>query len=146
MVCGTLLGVAASAFAQTGDYPSRPIRLITPAQPGGTTDILSRMFGTKLTDSVKQQVVVDNRASASGVLAGELTAKAAPDGYTIFMTSGSIVTANQHIYKKMPFDPEKDLAAITGVASGPQLIAVNPSAPAKTLKDFIALEIGRAHV
>ena len=78
-------------------------------------------------------------AGAGGNIGGELAAKAAPDGYTLFMTSGSIVTANQHIYKKMPFDPERDLAAITGAASGPQVIAVHPTLPAKTVKEFIAL-------
>ena len=75
----------AQTAAQHGDYPNRPIRLITPAQPGGTTDILARLFGIKLADTFKQQIVVDNRASASGVIAGELTAKAQPDGYTLYM-------------------------------------------------------------
>src|SRR5262249_7682718 len=78
----TALSLAAALAAQAQDYPSRPIRLITPAAPGGTTDLLARIFGAKLSESLKQQVIVDNRASASGVIAGEITAKAPPDGYT----------------------------------------------------------------
>jgi tripartite-type tricarboxylate transporter receptor subunit TctC len=83
--------------------------------------------------------VVDNRAGAAGNIGGDIVAKAAPDGYTLLMTSGSIVTANQHMYRKMPFNPDTDLVAITNVASGPQIVAVNASFAAKTLKDFIAM-------
>ena len=128
----TVLG----AMAQ--NYPARPVRMIVPFPPGGATDIVARVIGQKLNDTWGQTMVIDNRGGAGGNIGGELAAKSNPDGYTLFMSSGSIVTANQHIYKKMPFDPEKDLMAITGVASGPQLIAVNPSFPSKTLKDFIA--------
>ena len=131
-----LLVTAITASAQ--NYPSRPVRVIVPFPPGGATDIVTRVIAQKLSEMWSQTMVVDNRGGAGGNIAGELAARANPDGYTLFMTSGSIVTANQHIYKKMPFDPEKDLAAITGVASGPQLVAVSPSAPVKTLKDFIA--------
>src|SRR4029079_4244811 len=76
---------AAALAAQAQDYPSRPIRLLTPAAPGGTTDLLARIFGAKLSEALKQQVIVDNRASASGVVAGEITAKAPPDGYTLLL-------------------------------------------------------------
>ena len=128
---------AASPDAAQG-YPNRPVRIIVPFAPGGATDIVTRLIAQKLNEAWGQTVVVDNRGGAGGNIGGELAAKANPDGYTLFMTSGSIVTANQHIYKKMPFDPEKDLVAITGAASGPQVIALHPSFPAKTLKDFIA--------
>jgi tripartite-type tricarboxylate transporter receptor subunit TctC len=93
----------------------------------------------KLTEIWGQTIVVDNRGGAGGNIGGDLAAKANPDGYTLFMTSGSIISANQHLYRKMPFDPEKDFVAITMVASGPQILVVNPSFAAKTLKDFIAM-------
>ena len=131
--------LAAAAAAQAQSYPNRPVRIVVPFAPGGATDIVTRLIAQKLNEAWGQTIVVDNRGGAGGNIGGELAAKAAPDGYTLFMTSGSIVTANQHIYKKMPFDPERDLAAITGAASGPQVIAVHPTLPAKTVKEFIAL-------
>ena len=79
------LVLTAALAAPAQDYPSRPIRLLTPAAPGGTTDLLARIFGAKLSEALKQQVIVDNRASASGVVAGEITAKAPPDGYTLLL-------------------------------------------------------------
>ena len=129
--------VAATAHAQ--NYPNRPVRIVVPFAPGGATDIVTRVLGQKLNEAWGQTVVVDNRGGAGGNIGAEIAAKANPDGYTLFMTSGSIVTANQHIYKKMPINPEKDLVAISGAASGPQLIAVNPSFAGKTLKDLIAM-------
>jgi tripartite-type tricarboxylate transporter receptor subunit TctC len=132
----------ASAFAAlpagAQSYPTKPVRIIVPFAPGGATDIVTRVVGQKLNELWGQTVVVDNRAGAGGNIGGDLAAKANPDGYTLFMTSGSIVTANPHMYKKMPFDPAKDLVAVTNVASGPQIIAVNPSFPGKTVKDLIA--------
>ncbi len=131
-----LLAMACSgAWAQ--GYPNKPVRIIVPFPPGGATDIVTRLAAQKLTEAWGQSVVVENRSGAGGNIGGEAAAKSAPDGYTLFMTSGSIVTANQYIYKKMPFDPAKDLIPITNVASGPQVIVVNPSFPAKTLKEFI---------
>jgi tripartite-type tricarboxylate transporter receptor subunit TctC len=91
---------------------------------------------------VGHQVVIDNRAGAGGNIGGELTAKSAPD-LSRSLTSGSIVTANQHIYKKMPFDPAKDLAPITNVASGPQVLVVTPTFPPRSIKDLIALAKAR---
>jgi tripartite-type tricarboxylate transporter receptor subunit TctC len=137
IVIAALLVGTLPAAAQ--NYPAHPVRVIVPFSPGGATDIVTRIVAQKLSEAWTQTVVVDNRAGASGNIGGELAAKSTPDGYTLFMTSGSIVAANQHLFKKMPFDPEKDLAAVTNVASGPQAIVVHPSFPAKTLKDFIAL-------
>src|SRR5687767_14967033 len=139
-----MLGLAASAAAQstsTGSgqaYPTRPVRVVVPFAPGGATDIVTRVVAQKLNEMWGQTLVVDNRAGAGGNIGGDIVAKAPPDGYTLLMTSGSIVTANQHMYKRMPFDPTRDLVAVTNVASGPQIIAVNASFPGKTLKDFIA--------
>ncbi|MCC6531864.1 MAG: tripartite tricarboxylate transporter substrate binding protein [Burkholderiales bacterium] len=127
-----------ATLAQAQSYPARPVRIVVPFAPGGATDIVTRIVAQRLTDLWGQTVVVDNRAGAGGNIGGDIVAKAAPDGYTVLMTSGSIVTANQHMYKKMPFDPERDLIAVTNVASGPQIVAVNASFPGKTLQDLIA--------
>ena len=132
---------ASAAWAQT--YPAKSVRVIVPFSAGGATDIVARVIGQKLGEAWGQQVVIDNRAGAGGNIGGEIAAKSAPDGYTLFMTSGSIVTANQHIYKKMPFDPAKDLIAITNVASGPQALVVTPSFPPKSVKELIALAKAR---
>ncbi|MEK7435989.1 MAG: tripartite tricarboxylate transporter substrate binding protein, partial [Pseudomonadota bacterium] len=131
-----LILACGSAWAQA--YPNKTVRIIVPFAPGGATDIVTRLVAQKLTEAWGQSVIVENRAGAGGNIGGEAAAHSPPDGYTLFMTSGSIVTANQHIYKKMAFDPAKDLLPITNVASGPQVIVVNPSFPAKTLKEFIA--------
>lgn len=139
-LCGAAL-VSASAAAQ--GYPGKPVRIIVPFAPGGATDIVTRVVAQKLNELWGQQVVVDNRAGAGGNIGGELAARSAPDGYTLFMTSGSIVTANQHIYKKMPFDPAKDLVPVTNVASGPQVLVVTPTFPPKTVREFIELAKAR---
>jgi tripartite-type tricarboxylate transporter receptor subunit TctC len=130
-----VLPLAAGAQA----YPAKPIRIIVPFAPGGATDIVTRLLAQKLTEAWGQQVVADNRAGAGGNIGGELAAKAPADGYTLFMTSGSIVTANQYMYRKLSWNPEKDLVAITNVASGPQIVAVHPTFPAKGIKELIAL-------
>ena len=136
-----LLCVTALANAQ--NYPSKPVRVIVPFSAGGATDIVTRIVGQKLGEIWGQQVVVDDRAGAGGNIGGELAAKSAPDGYTLFMTSGSIITANQHIYKKMPFDPAKDFLAVTNVASGPQVLVVTRTFPPQTVKELIALAQAR---
>ena len=137
LIAAGLLCVAAGANAQ--NYPTKPVRIIVPFSPGGATDIVARIVAQKLTEIWGQTIVVDNRAGAGGNIGGELAAKATPDGYTLFMPSGSVVTANQHMYKKLNWNPEKDLVAITNVASGPQIVAVNPSFAAKNIKELIAL-------
>lgn len=129
----------ASAVAGAQQYPNKPVRIVVPFAPGGATDIVTRVVAQRLSDLWSQSVVVDNRAGAGGNIGADIVAKAAPDGYTVLMTSGSIVTANQHIYKRMPFDPARDLVAVTNVASGPQIIAVNAAFSAKTLKELIDL-------
>jgi tripartite-type tricarboxylate transporter receptor subunit TctC len=136
-VLAVTLLIVSSAWAQS--YPARPVRVVVPFAPGGATDIVTRIVAQKLFEVWGQTVVVDNRAGAGGNIGGDIVAKAPADGYTLLMTSGSIVTANPYIFKKLPYSPEKDLVAVTNVASGPQVIVVNPSFAAKTLKDFIAL-------
>jgi tripartite-type tricarboxylate transporter receptor subunit TctC len=135
-VAGTVLMVTA---VNAQNYPVKPVRVIVPFSAGGATDIVTRIVGQKLSEAWGQTIVVDDRAGASGNIGGDLAAKATPDGYTLFMTSGSIVTANQHLFKKMPFNVEKDLAAVTNVASGPQALVVNPGFAAKNIKELIAM-------
>jgi tripartite-type tricarboxylate transporter receptor subunit TctC len=129
--------VVCAAHAQS--YPAKPVRIIVPFAPGGATDIVTRIVAQKLTEMWGQTILVDNRAGAGGNIGAELAAKAAPDGYTLFMPSGSVVTANQHMYKKLSFNAERDFVAITNVASGPQIIASHPSFPAKSIKEMIAI-------
>jgi len=142
LVAAWLAFAAHAQTASTGSgqaYPAKPVRIIVPFAPGGATDIVTRLLALKLTEAWGQQILVDNRAGAGGNIGGELAAKSPPDGYTLFMTSGSIVTANQYMYKKLAWNPEKDLVAITNVASGPQIVAVHPSFPAKNVKELIAI-------
>ncbi|HTD91843.1 MAG TPA: tripartite tricarboxylate transporter substrate-binding protein, partial [Burkholderiales bacterium] len=125
------------AGAQTADYyPSKPIRMLTPAQPGGGTDIFARSFGPKVAEVFKQQVVVDNRPSASGVLAAELTLKAAPDGYTLFMTYTQH-TLNGVFDPKLPYHPVNDFSPVSQLMAAGTLLLVNSATPVKTLKEFV---------
>lgn len=130
-----LAATAGSASAQ--EYPARPVRVVVPFPPGGATDLVTRIVAQRLTEIWGYTIVVDNRTGAGGNIGADIVAKASADGYTLLMTSGSIVTANPHMYRKMTFDPAKDLAAITNVASGPQALVVNASFPAKTLNELI---------
>ena len=118
------------------NYPNRPIRMITPAAPGGTTDFLARLISMRLTDVLKEQVIVDNRASASGVIAGELTAHAAPDGYTLFVAYHQH-TVNAALNSKLPYHAVNDFTPITQLTSAGLMLLVNPSSPAKNLKEFV---------
>ena len=136
MLPAALLLVAA---AQAQNYPNKPVRIIVPFAPGGATDIVTRIVAPKLTDIWGQTIVVDNRGGGAGNIGAELAARATPDGYTLFMPSGSVMTANQHVYQKISFNAEKDFTAITNVASGPQIVAVANNVPAKNVKELIAL-------
>lgn len=131
------LAIATAAAAQdAANYPSKPIRLITPAAQGGTTDLLARLFGARLSDTFKQQVLVDNRASASGVIAGEMTAKAEPDGYTLLLAYHQH-TVNAALSSKLPYHAVNNFTPITQLTSAGLMLVVHPSAPPKTLAEFI---------
>ena len=138
-VCAAFLPVLLHAQA----YPAKPVRIIVPFSPGGATDIVARLVGQKLTELWGQAVIVDNRAGASGNIGAELAAKSPPDGYTLFMPSGSVVTANQHMQTKLSWNPERDLVPITNVASGPQVVAVHPSFPARGIRGLIEIAKSR---
>src|SRR5688500_9513885 len=124
-----------SALAQS--WPQKPVRFIVPFPPGGATDISARLVGEKLSQIWGQSVVIENRGGAGGGLGAAEAARAAPDGYTLFFPSGSVVTANQHIYAKMAYDPDKDFVPITKVVAGPQVLTVAASSPFKTVKELI---------
>jgi tripartite-type tricarboxylate transporter receptor subunit TctC len=139
LVCSFVLFGAAHAqpVVKPGAYPSKAIRLIVPFAPGGSNDIMARIVGQKFSESMGQQVVVDNRGGASGIIGTDLAAKAQADGYTLLMMSLTL-TVNPSLYKKLPYDTEKDLAPVTLVASAPLMLVVHPSIPAKSLQELIA--------
>ena len=132
-----LLGFAVSAAATAQqDYPNKPIRLITPAAQGGTTDILARTFGAKLAEVWKQSVVVDNRASAAGVIAGQMTAAAPPDGYTLLLAYHQH-TVNAALNPNLPYHPVDSFTPITQLTSAGLMLVVNPSTPVNNLAEFV---------
>ena len=124
----------APALAQ---YPSRPIKLIVPIPAGGAPDIAARVIGQKLSELLGQAVVVENHAGSNGNIAGDLVAKAPPDGYTLLLGQDSLVAINPHLYAKMPFDPLKDLAPVATLVSNQFVLAVNPSLPVRNFQEFI---------
>jgi tripartite-type tricarboxylate transporter receptor subunit TctC len=132
---------ALQASAQA--WPQKPVRFIVPFPPGGATDISARLLGEKLSQIWGQQVVIENRGGAGGGVGAAEAARAAPDGYTLFFPSGSVVTANQHIYAKLGYDPEKDFVPVTNVVSGPQVLTVPAASPFKSVKELI--DFGRAN-
>ncbi|MFN9155872.1 MAG: Bug family tripartite tricarboxylate transporter substrate binding protein, partial [bacterium] len=143
---GALLGAAslmpaAPALAQgkgADVFPSRPVRMIVPFAPGGPTDIVARLLGQRLGDLWGQTVLIDNRAGAGGNLGVEIAARAAPDGYTVLVTSSSYVV-NPALYEKLRWDPFKSFVPVTNAATSPNLFVVHPSVPAKSMKELVAL-------
>jgi len=130
------LGLVLAVPLSAQEYPSRPIRLITPAAQGGTTDLLARVFGARMSDTFKHQVIVENRASASGVIAGELTANSPPDGYTLMLAYHQH-TINAALNPRLPYHPVNSFTPITQLTSAAQLLVVNASAPPRNLGEFV---------
>jgi tripartite-type tricarboxylate transporter receptor subunit TctC len=131
------VGFAGQTFAQA--YPNRPIKLLVPFTPGGGTDILARIVAGKVSESVAQQVVVENRPGANTIVATEAVVRSAPDGYTLLMQTNNFAS-NATLYAgKLSYDTVKDLAPVSLVAGNPHVLVVNPSVPAKNLQEFIAL-------
>lgn len=133
-----LLCIAAS-IAHAQNYPNKPVRMVVPFPPGGTTDILARAVGQKLSEAWGQLVVIDNRPGAGGNIGTDIVAKSAPDGYTLLMGTVGTHSINQSLYGKLPFDPIKDFAPVTLVASVPNVLVVNSTVEAKSVKELIAL-------
>ncbi len=130
-----MMAILPPAFAQ--DYPRRPIRLIVSMPPGGGSDIMGRLVASKLGERLGQQIIVDNRAGASGIIGNDLVAKSQPDGYTLLMAPGSFGAISAH-FKKLPFDVMRDFEPIAFVATSPYVFVVHPSLPVNSVGDFIA--------
>ena len=123
--------------AQAQSWPQKPVRFIVPFPPGGATDISARLLAEKLSGIWGQQVIIENRGGAGGGVGAAEAARSAPDGYTLFFPSGSVVTANQHIYEKLNYDPEKDFVPVTNVVTGPQVLTVPANSPYKSVKELV---------
>ena len=137
IVAGTLL-LAAAVGALAENYPSRPVRLVVPYAAGGSTDVLARMVGQRLTETLGQPVVVDNRTGAGTLIATDIVAHAAPDGYTLLMATPPLVVAAA-LYQKVSFDAARDFAAITNIAATSNVLVVHPSVAAQSVRELIAL-------
>lgn len=132
-----LLGALPHAAAQ--NYPTKPIRVVVPFPAGGTSDILARLIGAKMTESWGQQIIVDSRPGANGNIGAELVARAAPDGYTLILMDVGNLAISPSLFQKLPFDILKDFAPVTTISYSPHLLTTHPSVPVKTVKELIAL-------
>src|SRR5690242_13036999 len=142
----TLLGALACAIASLASeqsYPSKPIRLIVPYAAGGTSDILARQIGPKLTEAWGQPVIVENKTGANGNVGADFVAKSAPDGYTLLITDLGGLVISASVYPALPFNPAKDFSPVVMVSYSPHVLAVHPSVPAKSVKELI--ELAKAH-
>ncbi len=139
----TLCVMLAAASAQSQTWPSKPIRFIVPFPPGGGTDVLARTVSPKLGEGLGQQVVIDNRSGAGGMIGVELGAKSPPDGYTLVIATVGQISINPNLYAKMPFDPVKDLAPIILAGNIFNVLIVHPALPAQSVKALIALARAR---
>jgi tripartite-type tricarboxylate transporter receptor subunit TctC len=134
-----LVMLAGGAAAQTSTYPNRPIRLLVGYPPGGAVDLIARLYGQALSVRLGQPVVIENKPGTGSNLAGDIAAKSAPDGYTLFHGPDNVFMSNPHIYGKMPFDPLKDLVPVASLSSNQLVLAVHPSVPANNLREFVEL-------
>jgi len=137
ILAAALAATTGTAMAQA--YPVKPIRFIVPSTPGGSVDTLARTVGTRLADKWGQQVIVDNRSGAGGAIAGELVAKSPPDGYTLLVGTVASLATNVSLQKKLPYDPMKDFAPVTLIATQNLMLLVHPSLPVKSVKELTAL-------
>ena len=138
-VAGLLTAMLPVVAAVAQNYPQKPVRLIVPFPPGGSTETLARMVSVKIAEVWGQQIIIDNRPGAGGIIGTELGAKAAPDGYTLLMGSGAPLTIVPGFQTKLQYDPLKDFAPITNVAAVPNVIALHPSVPSRNVKELVAL-------
>jgi tripartite-type tricarboxylate transporter receptor subunit TctC len=133
-----MLAAIPGGAAQAAEFPTRPIRFIVPVPPGGGADFVARGYAARLSEAFGQQVVVDNRGGAAGIIAMEAVAKAAPDGYTLIQTNISTVSINPYIYAKLPYDATRDFAPVSITTLNPLVLVVHPSVPAKSVKELVA--------
>ena len=132
------LSTVSDAYAQSGRYPTKPIRWVIPFAPGGGTDVIARPVAQKLSERLGQPILYDNRGGGGGLIAGEIVARATPDGYTMLVAAVAVMTVTVSLVPKMPFDPVKDFAPITKFASVPNLLAARPAFPPHTVQELIA--------
>lgn len=140
-VFSALLSVIAAlpASAQTASYPSRPVRMVVPFPPGGGTDIAARLVVPKISESLGQSIVIDNRGGANGGIGTDIVAKSQPDGYTVLVGGIGTMAINFAMYSKIPYDPVRDFAAVTQIAGVPNMLVVTPSLGVNSVKELIAL-------
>jgi tripartite-type tricarboxylate transporter receptor subunit TctC len=143
LLCFALSAMTPGYEASAQSFPNRPVRIIVAFPPGGGTDIVARIMGPRLAEIWGQQVIVENRAGASGVIGTEVAARSAPDGHTLFLGTMGNLTVNQYLYPKMPVDPLRDLAPLTQVVAVHFVMVSHPSLPVKTVKELIALARAR---
>ena len=136
--CWALVALMLASPVRAAEYPVRPIKLVVPYAAGGPTDVLARLVADYLGRDLKQATVVENKPGAQGAIAAEVVSRAEPDGYTLFVTAASIMVLNPLLYKKLPYDPQKDLRMLTIVTDLPVVMEVHPSVPAKTVQEFVA--------
>jgi tripartite-type tricarboxylate transporter receptor subunit TctC len=134
-----LLLIAVSLAAGAQSFPSKPVKFIVPASPGGVTDLLARTFGQRLSEMWGQPVIVENRPGAGQIIGSDAVAKSAGDGYTMLVTDSSSIVINPHLYRKLPYDPLRDFTPVAVFCQISPVIAVNASVPAKNMKELIAL-------
>jgi tripartite-type tricarboxylate transporter receptor subunit TctC len=143
VISAVVIALASVAGAQAQSYPAKPIRMIVPFPPGGGVDFVGRIVGQKLSDRLGQQVAIDNRAGANGIVGLEALKSAPPDGYTIAAASAGPLTVNPFIYKKLSYDPLRDFTPIANMINFPLLLVVHPSLPVRNVKDLISLARSR---
>ncbi|MGA0034121.1 MAG: Bug family tripartite tricarboxylate transporter substrate binding protein [Burkholderiales bacterium] len=141
LLCGCALTATGAAWAQV-KYPERPIRLVAPFPPGGSVDVTARLVGPKMSESIGQQVIIDNRSGASGIVGTSAVARAEPDGYTILINTTPMVT-NTQMYKKVPYDLKRDFEPVILLSSTPSVLSVHPSIPVRSIQDMIKLAKAR---
>ncbi len=136
-MCLALAAISAGSFAQS--FPAKPVRLVVPYPAGGLTDVLSRAIAAEIGKTWGQQLLVENRPGANGIIAAELVAKSAPDGYTLLMVDKTTIALNPALYTKLPYDPARDLTAVINLTASSSVLVAHPAFPANTLQELIAL-------
>ena len=142
LLCACVVVLLPPAMAQTTKYPERPIRLIVPFPPGGSVDVTARLVGPKVAESIGQQVLIDNRSGASGIVGTSAVARAEPDGYTLLINTTPMVT-NTQMYSKVPYNIKTDFTPVILLSSTPSVLSVHPSIPARTVKEMVQLAKAR---
>ena len=137
MVASAAVALASSG-ANAADFPDKPVRIVVPFAAGTATDQLARALGQAMAADGKTQVIVDNKPGGNGFIGAEAVARSAPDGYTVFVTTNTTHAAAEHLYKKLPYDPVKDFAPITGLGKGGQILVVHGDSPVKTVSELVA--------